>query len=170
MPVFAYIGQDGRRLLESALAEPAQTYGGRYLHRTIHDKAAALLRSLIKNHPFVDGNKRLALTATIVFLALNHWLFFAPRHEAVERCLQIARTEGNVEVREIASWMRPRAVNLHKFAGMDREKRDQILTSMAPHRDAWEQLTAQVRGMFKVILGYTDDQIEELEGSPTEGA
>ena len=46
MPAFAYIGYQGRALLESALAEPGQGFGGRYLHRTMPDKAAALLRSI----------------------------------------------------------------------------------------------------------------------------
>ena len=52
-------------LLESATARPAAAYGGEEAYPTVHLKAAALLHSLAGNHPLVDGNKRLALAATI---------------------------------------------------------------------------------------------------------
>ncbi|MBI2855627.1 MAG: type II toxin-antitoxin system death-on-curing family toxin [Chloroflexi bacterium] len=80
-------------LLESALAEPQQTFGGRFLHRTIFDKAAALFRSLIKNHPLIDGNKRLALSAVTAFLLRNGYVFYVPYNEAVNMALQVA-SEG----------------------------------------------------------------------------
>ena len=47
-------------LLESALAQPLMTFGGVDLYPTISEKASALCFSIVKNHPFVDGNKRLA--------------------------------------------------------------------------------------------------------------
>ncbi|MBM4405628.1 MAG: hypothetical protein FJ039_05515 [Chloroflexi bacterium] len=69
LPAFQYLGdKHGKALLESALATPQQMFNGRYLLRTTHDKAAVLMRSLIKNHCLVYGNKRLALTTTTVFL------------------------------------------------------------------------------------------------------
>jgi len=84
MPTFQYLGGDyGKGLLEGALAEPQQTYEGRYLNRTIHQKAAVLFRSLVKNHPLIDGNKRLALSSLAVFMSMNDYLFFAPRDDAV---------------------------------------------------------------------------------------
>lgn len=55
----------------SALNLPRQTYDGKDLYPTVLEKAAALLRSLIKNHPFHNGNKRTAVLATIVFLEVN---------------------------------------------------------------------------------------------------
>lgn len=58
-------------LLEAALARPAATVYGSDAYPTIHAKAAALLHSLAANHALVDGNKRLALLATYVFLDLN---------------------------------------------------------------------------------------------------
>jgi len=67
-------GEYGKGLLASALAQPRQTFNGRYLYRTIFDKAAILLSSMIKDHPFVDGNKRMALTTVSVFLTLNRYL------------------------------------------------------------------------------------------------
>ncbi|MGH9372838.1 MAG: type II toxin-antitoxin system death-on-curing family toxin [Vicinamibacterales bacterium] len=57
--------------LESALAQPRATFGGTDLHPAVVDKAAALAFSLALNHPFVDGNKRIAHAAMEVFLLLN---------------------------------------------------------------------------------------------------
>ncbi|MBI4079217.1 MAG: type II toxin-antitoxin system death-on-curing family toxin [Candidatus Levybacteria bacterium] len=58
-------------LVESAVAKPQASFGGNDLYETIFDKAAALLHSLLKNHPFVDGNKRAALSSAGLFLKLN---------------------------------------------------------------------------------------------------
>jgi death-on-curing protein len=58
-------------MLESALAQPRATFGGTDLHPTLIAKAAALGFSLALNHPFVDGNKRVAHAAMEVFLVLN---------------------------------------------------------------------------------------------------
>jgi len=69
-----YGGRDGIRdqnLLLSAIAQPYSSFGGQYLHRTIFDKAAAYLFHLCKNHPFIDGNKRVASVAALVFLSMN---------------------------------------------------------------------------------------------------
>src|SRR2546426_10931368 len=58
-------------LLDSALAQPRATFGGEELHPALSAKAAALAFSLINNHPFVDGNKRVGFAALAVFLELN---------------------------------------------------------------------------------------------------
>src|SRR5471032_57962 len=58
-------------LLDSALAQPKATFFGNDLHATIFDKAAALCASLVQNHPFVDGNKRIGHAAMETFLLLN---------------------------------------------------------------------------------------------------
>ncbi|HEY8729192.1 MAG TPA: type II toxin-antitoxin system death-on-curing family toxin [Acidothermaceae bacterium] len=58
-------------LLESALARPRTTVGGNDAYGSLEEKAAALLHSLARNHALVDGNKRLALAATIAFLGIN---------------------------------------------------------------------------------------------------
>jgi death-on-curing protein len=58
-------------LLESAAGRPATTAFGKDAYPTLCEKAAALLHSLARNHPLVDGNKRLALGATIAFLRVN---------------------------------------------------------------------------------------------------
>ena len=123
-PEFHFLGGDvGRGLLASALAQPAQTFSGTYLNRTIPDKAAVLLISMIKNHPFVDGNKRIALTTTTVFLSLNGWLFYANRDDAVAECLRVASTAGNVEKGPVASWIRKRSIKWERYLGMSKRER-----------------------------------------------
>jgi death-on-curing protein len=58
-------------LLESALGQPQQSFAGEDLYPTLPSKASALGYSLIKNHPFVDGNKRIGHAAMEAFLMLN---------------------------------------------------------------------------------------------------
>ena len=67
-------GSDGVRdmaLLESAVAAPQASYGGQSVYADVAEIAAAYLFYLCRNHPFIDGNKRTALGACIVFLRLN---------------------------------------------------------------------------------------------------
>lgn len=67
-------GGDGIRdlgLAESALAQPQMSFGGAELYPTLAEKAAALCFSLVMNHPFIDGNKRIGHAAMETFLVLN---------------------------------------------------------------------------------------------------
>ena len=67
-------GSDGIRenaLLESAVAAPQATFGGKSIYLSLTEIAAAYLYYLCRNHPFLDGNKRTALGACLVFLRLN---------------------------------------------------------------------------------------------------
>lgn len=67
-------------VLESCLGEPFQTFDGKPMFPGLIAKAAILLYLLIKNHPFQNGNKRLAVTSLLVFLAINgEWLRLSPR-------------------------------------------------------------------------------------------
>jgi death on curing protein len=69
-----YGGKKGIRdqnLLLSAIAQPSSAFEGKYLHETMHDKAAAYLFYICQNHPFIDGNKRTALVSALIFLAMN---------------------------------------------------------------------------------------------------
>ena len=78
--IVRYGGEPGTRdlnLLKSALAMPAATFGGSVLHTDIFEMAAAYLFHLVRNHPFVDGNKRVGAVAAIVFLTLNGYEFDA---------------------------------------------------------------------------------------------
>jgi death-on-curing protein len=86
--------------LERALARPAATFGGEDLYPDIADKAAALMHSLALNHPFVDGNKRVAAFAAIVFAESNGHGFLATPDELVEATLAVA--EGKMAVEAVA--------------------------------------------------------------------
>jgi death-on-curing protein len=58
-------------LLESALAQPRMSFGGQFVHADLAEMAAAYLYHLAKNHPFIDGNKRVAALSAVVFLDVN---------------------------------------------------------------------------------------------------
>ena len=86
-------GSNGLRdlgLLESAVAQPQQSFGGEDLHPTLAGKAAALGFSLIKNHPFVDGNKRIGHAAMEAMLMLNGSELDASVDEAEAEILAVA--------------------------------------------------------------------------------
>jgi death-on-curing protein len=88
-----YGGTAGLRdlgLLESALATPAASFGGNYLHEGLPHMAAAYLFHIAKNHPFLDGNKRTALAAAIAFLGLNRWVLDADPDEVADVVLAVA--------------------------------------------------------------------------------
>lgn len=90
--------------LESALARPQATFGGSGLCPGLWSKAAALLHSLVHNHPFVDGNKRTALAATGVFLELNGHGLVSSNEEAVN--LVHGVVNGQIELEDIAAWLK----------------------------------------------------------------
>lgn len=76
-----YGGKAGVReagLFLSAVAAPEATFEGQLLHATLHEQAAAYLFHLARNHPFIDGNKRVALAAALVLLELNGVSIEAP--------------------------------------------------------------------------------------------
>ncbi len=77
-------------LLESAAARPRSTVFGDDAYPSVHDKAAALLHSVARNHPLVDGNKRLSLAATIAFYGLNGMRLTLSNDEAYELVMAIA--------------------------------------------------------------------------------
>ena len=64
-------GLRDRGLFEAAVAMPRSTFDGAYLHRTLADMAAAYHYHLSRNHPFVDGNKRIGVTVALIFLYMN---------------------------------------------------------------------------------------------------
>jgi len=94
--------------LKSALARPRSTFGGQPLYPTLLEKAAALLESLCLNHPFVDGNKRVAYAATGLFLELNGWRLQADAEDAVPFMLEVAGGKRSKE--EIRIWLEQHAV------------------------------------------------------------
>jgi death-on-curing protein len=76
--------------LDSALAQPMMAFGGQDLYPTIADKAAALAFSLVMNHPFMDGNKRIGHAAMETFLVLNGHELKAATDEQEQVILQLA--------------------------------------------------------------------------------
>lgn len=100
-------------LLESAVLRPQQTIFGNDAYPDIHSKAAALLHSLIRNHPFIDGNKRTAVLAMLVFYGLNGSWIEAQQDELVALAVDVA--EGILDVAAIAGrlkgWARPLPVD-----------------------------------------------------------
>ena len=91
------------RLLESAIESPFQTYGGEDLYFTIQAKAARLGFGLVKNHPMLDGNKRLGTHAMLVFLAINGIEMKYTQKELYETILKVA--EGSIEFEDFLQWV-----------------------------------------------------------------
>jgi death-on-curing protein len=88
-------------LLESAAARPKTSVFGEDAYPDLHSKAAAMLLSICLNHALIDGNKRLALAATIVMLGINGWELTVSNDDAYE--LVIAVAEGHMrEVNDVA--------------------------------------------------------------------
>lgn len=101
-----YGGSQGIRdegLLESALAQPRQSFGGEYVHETIFEMAAAYGYHLCKNHPFVDGNKRIALVAMYTFLYVNGWKIIADKKALYAVVISLA--SGKMEKKELAEFL-----------------------------------------------------------------
>jgi death-on-curing protein len=94
--------------LESALAQPRMTFGGEDLYPTLIEKASALGFSLIKNHPFVDGNKRIGHAAAEVFLLMNGFEIGASVDEQELIVMRLAASEIGRE--EFTEWLRANVV------------------------------------------------------------
>jgi death-on-curing protein len=92
-------------LLEAALARPQASVFGDDAYASVHEKAAALLHSIVGNHPLVDGNKRLGFACAAIFLRINGVPLTLEEDEAYD--LVIAVAEGSlVDVAEIAARLR----------------------------------------------------------------
>ncbi len=105
-----YGGASGVRdlgLLESAVAAPRATFGGGLLHGTLHEMAAAYLFHLVRNHPFVDGNKRAGLAAALAFLGLNDVWLEADDDALVDLVVGVAA--GRIGKAEVAVFLKAHA-------------------------------------------------------------
>lgn len=92
------------KLVESALAQPQMTWGGQYLNPMLPDMAAAIGFSLVNNHGFKDGNKRVGFTATDVFLRLNGHKIAAPLDDSERVFLAVASHTMTRD--EFLDWLR----------------------------------------------------------------
>ncbi len=99
-------GSDGIRdegLLESALNAPFQTFDGDYIYRTIKAKAAKLGYFLVKNHPFIDGNKRIGILVMITFLEINGVEVTCTDEELITLGLGLA--DGTIDDEDLLNWI-----------------------------------------------------------------
>ncbi len=102
-----YGGEAGIRdqhLLDSALAQPKMTAGGKYIHKTVFDKAAAYGFHVCMNHPFVDGNKRVSLVLMDIFLQKNGWEIIAPEKETYVMMISLA--SGKLKKSQLSHWLK----------------------------------------------------------------
>ena len=98
--------------LDSAVAQPRMAFGGQELYPTLAEKAAALGFSIVCNHPFVDGNKRIGHAATEAFLLLNGWELVAGEDEQEAVILRLAA--GSLKREEFTAWVQS---HLHPCSG-----------------------------------------------------
>jgi death-on-curing protein len=97
-------------LVESALARPRATVFGEEAYPSVFDKAAALLLSLVTNHPLVDGNKRVGFTAAALFLRKNGFVLRFEQDEAYDFVISVAdgtRREVADVAAVLAGWAEP---------------------------------------------------------------
>ena len=100
-------GLRDRGALDSAVARPQMTFGGEDLYQDVAAKAAASLHSVVLNHPFVDGNKRVGAHAAVLFLLSNGFELTASPAMLADVTLATARGELSAEA--LAIWFRQRS-------------------------------------------------------------
>jgi len=99
-------GLDGVRdahLLDSALNAPFHTFDGKDLYPTLEEKAAQLAFSLIKNHPFHDGNKRIGIVAMVTFLHKNGVSVACTDDDLVSLCWGLA--DNSIDKNILIDWL-----------------------------------------------------------------
>ncbi len=110
-----HTGIRDRALLASALAQPKMTVGRKFLHKSLFDKAAAYGYHLCKNHPFVDGNKRVALVVMDIFLQRNGWQLVTNEQDAYATVM--ALSGGHLTKSQLSSWLRRNSSHTSRKAG-----------------------------------------------------
>jgi death on curing protein len=105
-------GLRDRGALVAAVARPQLTFGGDDLYPDLAAKAAALIHSLVQNHPFVDGNKRVGAHAGLVFVRVNGFRLGISPAELTETVMAVAR--GELAAEALAIWIRQRLIALER--------------------------------------------------------
>lgn len=101
-----YGGSDGIRdegLFDSAINTPFQSFGGEDLYPTILQKAARLGYGLVKNHPFIDGNKRTGTHTMLVFLDINNISLEYEDDDLIKTILEVA--DGTLNENQLLLWL-----------------------------------------------------------------
>jgi death-on-curing protein len=93
--------------LESAVARPAMTFGGEDLYPDLAAKSAALMHSLVLNHPFIDANKRVGAAAAELLLDINGIALAADDEEF--EAITLATARGELSAEALAIWFRQRS-------------------------------------------------------------
>ena len=96
-------GMRDENLFESAIQSPFQTFDGEFLYPTLEKKAAHLGFSLIKNHPFIDGNKRIGIMTMLTFLEINGVTLACTDEDLIQIVLAIA--DGTMNDRQLLQWI-----------------------------------------------------------------
>lgn len=91
-------------MLLSALGRPQATFDEKELYPDLFSKTAALMDSLVRNHPFVDGNKRTAITSAALFLRMNGYRLMVENEEMVRFTLASAQSQLSFD--DIADWFK----------------------------------------------------------------
>lgn len=91
--------------LEASLNSPKQGFGGKDFYPSIEEKAAILFYSLIQNHCFPNGNKRISTASLLVFLYINDYWLEAPRQELADWAIRIASSGGKNPPEKISDLM-----------------------------------------------------------------
>ncbi|NLX10764.1 MAG: type II toxin-antitoxin system death-on-curing family toxin [Chloroflexi bacterium] len=127
-------------LLEAAAGRPMQTVFGADAYPTLPEKAAALLHSIARSHPFADGNKRTAAIAALYMLAVNGLRVTWDRAEALAQIVAVA--EGEIGAGEFAAWL---PVEPGEAASEPDAERDKQLIERLIAEHAWllEQLAGR---------------------------
>jgi len=101
-------GLRDEKLLDSAINYPQATFGKKYLHPDIYHMASSYMYAIIKNHPFLDGNKRTGFIVGIIFLAYNNIFIDAQEDELFD--LAIAMTQSKITESEAATFFKQKSI------------------------------------------------------------
>jgi len=150
-------------ILESCLGTPLQTFGGKDLYPTMLDKAAALFYFLTKNHPFENGNKRIALTALLVLLYRNkRWLMTTDR-ELYLLTIYVAASEAKDKdqiIRNIRIFMNARMCTRRQ--GMKFVKTSQAMPRFPKRRGRkWSGFPRRINQRINVVLRVSSNSQED---------
>jgi len=91
-------------LLESSLNNAFQTFDGEELYKTDVEKIAVISYSIIRNHPLIDGNKRLGISVLLILCKLNNIILEYTREEAVDLAIRIA--EDSIDIEDVVEWIK----------------------------------------------------------------
>lgn len=155
MPALTVLGgPQGSGVLNGILALPKQSAGRKPAYPTIYDKAAVLFRSLIQDHPFVDGNKRMAVAATLLFLFLNRRVVGATDGELVNLALRTATPERPIDWEYVSRWLERRTVSGAQIVEAVEQGRVDELVRALPGRASLLKrgLLAMMAGLAAMVM------------------